>query len=100
MGRSVVAQLGACILLLGLGVSEAEAQAAGVTEPESVSRFETVDGLRFHYLDWGNESGRNRCVTVHVTAGHTRVHQTTNYPWVRSSPAWYARSPRPGRHGR
>ena len=58
MGRSVVAQLGACILLLGLGVSEAEAQAAGVTEPEPVSRFETVDGFRFHYLDWGNESAQ------------------------------------------
>ena len=58
MGRRVVAQLGACILLLGLGVSEAEAQAAGVTEPASVSRFETVDGLRFHYLDWGNESAQ------------------------------------------
>lgn len=56
MGHRLITRLSLLVLLLGLGGTEADAQAWSVTELEPVSRFETVDGFRLHYLDWGNES--------------------------------------------
>ncbi len=56
MGHRLITRLSLVVLLLGLGGTEADAQATSVTQLEPVSRFETVDGLRLHYLDWGNES--------------------------------------------
>src|SRR4029453_17798159 len=70
------------MLVLAFGVHGAAGTAAsGQTLPtEAVDRFITVNGLKLHYLDWGNE-GKPPFIMLHGIArtAHTFDHVAKRY---------------------
>jgi len=43
---------------------------ATAAQPEPISRFTEINGLKLHYLDWGGDSGKRTFLLLHGGAAH------------------------------